>query len=45
MNLKGINDLPEYYIVPSKVVSEYITSKHKSWLSKLGKKCQKRNDS
>ena len=45
VNIIGIADLPEYYIVPSKIVSEYITSIHKSCLSELGKKGQQRNDS
>lgn len=45
VNLKGIGELPEFYIVPSKVVSDYITSTHKDWLSEKGKKGQQRNDS
>lgn len=45
VNLREINDLPEFYVVPSKIVSEYIISNHKSWLSEPGKKGQQRNDS
>jgi hypothetical protein len=36
-----INDVKEYYVVPSKNVSDYISKSHKSWLKKPGKKGQK----
>ncbi len=45
VNLRGIDQLPEYYIVPSKIVSNIITTNHKKWLSTKGKNGQKRNDS
>jgi hypothetical protein len=45
VNLKSIDFLPEYYIVPSKVVAKYTSTNHKKWLSEKGKKDQQRNDS
>jgi hypothetical protein len=45
VNLKSIDFLPEYYIVPSKVVAKYTSTNHKKWLSEKGKKGQQRNDS
>jgi hypothetical protein len=45
VNLISQNILPEFYIVPSKVVSDYITNDHKKWLSTIGKNGQKHNDS
>ncbi|MHA8074943.1 hypothetical protein ACRZ9O_10465 [Aquirufa sp. HETE-40SA] len=45
VNLISQNILPEFYIVPSKVVSDYITNDHKKWLSTIGKKGQQHNDS
>jgi len=45
VNLNGIGKLPEYFIVPSKIVSDYITKSHKDWLNTPGKKGQKHNDS
>lgn len=45
VNLKGIDTLPDYYIVPSKVVSGYINQNHKNWLATPGKKGQAHNDS
>ena len=45
VNLISQNTLPEFYIVPSKVVSDYITNDHKKWLSTIGKKGQQHNDS
>jgi hypothetical protein len=35
VNLISQNILPEFYIVPSKVVSDYITNDHKKWLSTI----------
>lgn len=37
-------DVPEYHIVPSKIVAETITASHKKWLETPGKKGQKHND-
>ena len=45
VNLKDIDQLPEYYIVPSKIVSNIITINHKKWLRTKGKNGQQRNDS
>lgn len=45
VNLKGIDTLPDFYIVPSKVVSSYINENHKNWLATPGKKGQAHNDS
>jgi len=45
VNLISLDNLPEFYIVPSKVVSDYITTEHKKWLSTTGKKGQQHNDS
>ena len=45
VNLKSIDFLPEYYIVPSIVVAKYTSTNHKKWLSEKGKKGQQRNDS
>jgi hypothetical protein len=45
INLISQNILPEFYIVPSKVVSDYITNDHQIWLSTIGKKGQQHNDS
>lgn len=43
VTLKGKNDRPDFYIVPSKIVSEYISKTHKEWIPldperNLGKK-------
>lgn len=45
VNLKSIDFLPEYYIVPSTVVAKYTSTNHKKWLAEKGKKGQQRNDS
>jgi hypothetical protein len=45
VNLISQNTLPEFYIVPSKIVSDYITNDHQKWLSTIGKKGQQHNDS
>ena len=37
-------DIPEYHIVPSKVVSETIKKSHQEWLNTPGKRGQKHND-
>jgi len=31
VTLKGKNDRPDFYIVPSKIVSDYISRTHKKW--------------
>jgi hypothetical protein len=45
VNLRSTDFLPEYYIVPSKVVARYTSTNHKKWLSEKGKNGQQRNDS
>lgn len=44
-NLKGIENLPDLYIVESRIVAEYVTKNHQEWLDTLGKKGQKHKDS
>ena len=41
-----LNDfnMPEYHIVPSKIVADVIKKNHKEWLDTPGKKGQKHND-
>lgn len=39
-NLKELGQLPDYYIVPSKIVSEYIKKEHHDWLKTPGKSDQ-----
>jgi hypothetical protein len=45
VNLKTDNARPDFHIVPSKIVAETITNKHKKWLETLGKNDQPHNDS
>ncbi|MCK6593649.1 MAG: hypothetical protein L6Q33_00450 [Bacteriovoracaceae bacterium] len=45
VRLKELGELPEFHIVPSKIVAKNIKEDHQNWLSTLGKKGQKRNDS
>ena len=45
VNLIARDKLPEFYIVPSKVVAEYTSTNHRKWLETKGKNGQKRNDS
>ncbi len=40
VNLNRLKQLPDYYIVPSKIVAEYIKKEHKEWLNTPGKKGQ-----
>lgn len=44
VDLKDSKSLPEFHIVPSKVVSKKIRKDHLKWLNTLGAKGQKRND-
>jgi hypothetical protein len=44
VNLNGLEQLPDYYIVPSKYVAEHIQEEHQKWLNTPGKKGQDRND-
>jgi len=41
--LNGL-DVPEYHIVPSRIVAETITREHQEWLDTPGKNGQKHND-
>jgi hypothetical protein len=45
VNLRSIDELPEFYVVPSKIVAKFTSTNHKNWLSEKGKKGQQRNDS
>lgn len=45
VNLRTIDELPEFYVVPSKIVAHFTTFNHSKWLSEKGKKGQQRNDS
>ncbi len=41
-----LNELgnPQYHIIPSKIVAEYITNSHRNWLNTPGKKGHKHKD-
>ena len=45
VNLNDNVNSPDYFIVPSKFVSEFVTRSHQDWLDKPGAKGQKHNDS
>jgi hypothetical protein len=45
VNMIGLDQLPQYYIVPSKVVANSIRDGHALWLKTPGKKGQAHNDS
>lgn len=45
VNLGTPTGLPEYHVVPSKTVADYVKSSHATWLKTPGKKGQARNDS
>ncbi len=45
VNLGTMNGNPDYYIVPSKIVAEFITSDHRKWLETPGRKGQSHRDS
>ena len=40
VNLKGKEERPDFYIVPSKVVANHIRTNHRQWLETPGKKGQ-----
>jgi len=44
VNLVGIGQLPEYYIVSSKIVADNVKTGHQAWLDTPGKKGQAHND-
>jgi hypothetical protein len=45
VNLKTNNSRPDFFIVPSNIVADYIKTVHKNWLETPGKKGQQHNDS
>ncbi len=45
VSLGSLDEKPDFYVVPSKIVAETIFKSHRDWLSSLGKFGQKRNDS
>lgn len=45
VNLKGLNELPDFHIVPSKAVAEHCKTTHQKWLATPGRKGQAHNDS
>jgi hypothetical protein len=44
VNLRGLTDRPEYFIVPSKKVADFVKKDHSDWLVTPGKNGQKHND-
>jgi hypothetical protein len=45
VNLKGLNELPDFHIVPSEVVAAHCKTTHLEWLATPGRKGQPHNDS
>lgn len=45
VRLNKLGERPDYFIVPSAVVAEYVKTNHSKWLSTPGKNGKKRNDS
>ena len=44
VNLKGPEERPDFYIVPSKVVADFVWNDHQKWLETPGKKGQAHKD-
>lgn len=44
VNLKGERERPDFYVVPSKTVADYVRSSHQQWLRKPGKEGQAHRD-
>lgn len=44
VNLKSRDELPDFYVVPSRVVADYIKDSHRQWLNTPGKKGQAHKD-
>jgi len=44
VNLKSRDELPDFYVVPSRVVADYIKDSHRQWLITPGKKGQSHKD-
>lgn len=45
VNLNGLHGSPEYFVVPSKVVAEYVKRTHAEWLATPGKNGRRHQDS
>jgi hypothetical protein len=45
VNLNGLKERPDYFIVPSEVVAKQARESHQHWLKTLGKKGQPHKDS
>lgn len=45
VNLKGSQERPDFYIVPSRIVADFVRSDHQKWLKTPGKKGQAHKDS
>lgn len=44
VNLKGLTERPEYFIVPSQKVASFVKKNHADWLATPGRNGQKHND-
>ncbi|MEW6518678.1 MAG: hypothetical protein AB1461_04630 [Thermodesulfobacteriota bacterium] len=44
VNLRGLEERPEFFVVPSKTVAAFIKNDHKQWLATPGRHGQKHND-
>ena len=44
VNLKGRDERPDFYVVPSEVVSNFVREDHKKWLETPGKRGQEHKD-
>lgn len=44
VNLRGLTERPNYFVVPSKIVATFIKSNHRKWLQTPGRQGQPHND-
>ncbi len=44
VNLKGLEEHPDFYIVPSKIVADFVRTDHRKWLETPGKRGQAHRD-
>ncbi|MCF7818504.1 MAG: hypothetical protein K9M54_11550 [Kiritimatiellales bacterium] len=44
VNLRGIDERAEFFIVPSKLAADFVWKDHKMWLATPGRQGQKHND-
>lgn len=44
VNLKDLTERPDFYIVPSKVVADFVRNDHRTWLDTPGKRGQVHKD-